>query len=60
MPYTVMETSLLENLTDDAIALLCATKFATISLYLTKLYVIKSFTIASSVTYCAAKSAKNF
>ena len=30
---------LLENLTDDAIALLYVTKFVTISLYLTKLYV---------------------
>ena len=33
-PYT-----LLENLTDDAIAKLYVTKFSTISLYLTKLYV---------------------
>ena len=41
----------LESLTGDAIALLYVTKFSTISLYLTKLYVTYSFTIASSVKY---------
>ena len=49
----------LESLTGDAIALLYVTKFSTISLYLTKLYVTYSFTIASSVKYCTAKSAQN-
>ena len=32
-------TTLLENLTDDTIASLYVTKFSTISIYLTKLYV---------------------
>ena len=43
--------TLLENLTDDAIAQLYMTIFSTISLYLTKRYVIQSFAIASTVTY---------
>ena len=37
--------------TDDAIAKLYVTKFSTISLYLTKFYVLYSFAIATSVTY---------
>ena len=37
--YGWHHAALLENLTDDAIALLYVTKFSTISLYLTKLYV---------------------
>ena len=43
--------TLLENLTDDTFAQLYATRFSTISLYLTKLYVTQSFAISSSVTY---------
>ena len=53
--------TLLENLTNDAIAQLFVMKFATISLYvmkystislyLTKLYVTKNFALASSVKY---------
>ena len=35
----LVEITLLENLTDDAIAKFYVTKFSTISLYLTKLYV---------------------
>ena len=42
--------TLLENLTDDAFALLFVTKFSIISLYLMKLYVT-CFAIASSVIY---------
>ena len=41
-------STLLENITDDAIAQLCVTKFSTISLYFTKLFVTYSF--VSSVT----------
>ena len=40
------KTTLLENLTDDAIAQLYVTKFSTISLYVTELYVTKSFAIS--------------
>ena len=43
--------TLLKDLTDDAIAQLYVTKFLTISLYLTKLYVLQSLTIASAVKY---------
>ena len=48
--------TLLENVSDEASAycLLSSTyvtKFFTISLYLTKLYVTESFAIASSITY---------
>ena len=39
------------NLTDDAIAYLFLTKFSTISLYFTKLYVPQSIAIAASITY---------
>ena len=42
---------ILENLIDDAIALLYVTKFSTISFFLTKLCVTYSFAIASSVAY---------
>ena len=35
----LVEITLLENLTDDAIAKFYVTKFSTISLFLTKLYV---------------------
>ena len=47
--------TLLENLTDDAIDLLYVTKFSTIYLYLTILYVTRRFAIASSVTYTVRK-----
>ena len=54
--------SLLQNLTDDAIASLYVTKFSKISLYLNKLYVTYcralQHTVESSVTYIA-KSAHN-
>ena len=43
--------TLLENLTDDAIAELYVTKCSAISRYLMELYVTKSFAIASSVNY---------
>ena len=42
---------LLESLTDNANAQLYVTKFSTISIYLTKLFVFKSVAIASSLTY---------
>ena len=44
----IFESTLLENLTDDSITQLFGTKFSTISLYLTKLYVTLSFSLASS------------
>ena len=50
--------ALLENLTDDAIAQLYVTKFLTISLYLTKLYVTSFQQRHQSNT--TVKSAKNF
>ena len=55
-------STLLQNLTDDAIASLYVTKFSKISLYLNKLYVTYcralQHTVESSVTYIA-KSAHN-
>ena len=47
----VILCTLLENISDDAIAQLYVTKFLIISLYLTKLYFTQNFAIASSVTY---------
>ena len=47
----------MENLTGDAIAKLYVTKFPTISLYLTKLYV--SLAMASSVTYSETHNFSN-
>ena len=46
-----IQYTLLENLTNDAIAKPYVTKCSTIFLYLTKLYVTLSFAIASSVKY---------
>ena len=43
--------TLIENLSDDGIAQLYVTKFSTISLSLTKLYITQSFAIASFVTF---------
>ena len=43
--------TLIENLSDDGIAQLYVTKFSTISLNLTKLYITQSFAIASFVTF---------
>ena len=57
---SVRVQALLENLTNDAFASLSVMKMSIISLHLTKLYVTQSFAMASSVTYCTAKSAKNF
>ena len=45
--FHLFNYTLLENLTDDAIAWPSVTKLSTISLYLTKLYVTYSFAIAS-------------
>ena len=53
-----MAHALLENVTDDTIAQLYVTKFTTISLYLTKLYVTQSYAIASSQTSTAKNPPK--
>ena len=55
----VQQDTLLDKLTDDAIAQLYVTKFSTISLYLTKLYATKRFAIASSVTCSEIRNSDN-